>query len=301
MEEILEQLRVKFYYTSQKFGGPEAMLQQLSLTNDEWSTNYKVSRLLSHPGPIRVVSPWDINFLMPGLKEGDSIVTSHPYQVHDMDGRLIYKVSSSSSSWGTSTLDKLLVLQSQTGEFFYLSYKTFLDTQRVLLIINNLAIRSSQPISDDDFIRVPAAQDQHVSNNHIKLDCSSLNINPFLVTTYFLKSVAHRPPAISYITSNPLTKREDYYLTQDDSSFLFLPRESGWLHLSSNSHLLGLQDLIGVGDDRLIEVSPSLYYLAVGAEMDTNILRQSMGVFSRRPPGFSRDDVIKLSAQVVKI
>lgn len=299
MEEILEQLRVKFYYTSQKFGGPEAMLKQLSLTNDEWSINYKVSRLLSHPGPIRVISPWEISFSMPGIEEGDARVTSSPYQVHNLDGLLIYKVNSPSLVWGNSSLDKLLTLQSQTGEFFYLSYKTFIGTQTVLLIVNNLALRSAAPISDDDYIRVPAARDQEVSNNYITLNCSAITSIPTTVSTVFLKSVAHRPPTLEYVRSNPLSKKEEYFLDSDDSTFLFLPRESGWLNLSLGNTPLSLTSITGTGDDRLIEVSTGLYYIAVGSEMDTNILRQSMGVFSRRPAAFSRDDVIKLTADVI--
>jgi hypothetical protein len=193
------------------------------------------------------------------------------------------------------------VLQSATGSFFYLSYRTFTGIQQVLLIINNLALRSSAPISDDDLIRVPAPPAIEPSNNYITLDCSALNANSFIVSTLFLKSVAHRPPSVQYLINNASTIREDYYLSREDSTFLFFPKESGWFSLlTDDNSLLRVDDLEGQGDDRFIETNDGLFYIAIGEEMDTNLLRQSMGVISRRPPGFSRDNVIRLSAKVIR-
>lgn len=300
MEEILEELRKRFYYTSQKFGGPEAMISQMTLADDDFSTTYKISRLLSHPGDVRVLSPWDLLFEMKGKEEGDFVVPSHGYQVNDIDGRLIYRVTRHGSIWGESLLDKALVLQSQTGFMFYLTYTTFQGSHQTLLIINNLALRSSNPISDDDYIRVPAPPSIEPSNNYINLDCSPVLTNgSSTISTLFLKSVGHIPPTLEYVKSHPLTKKEDYYLSSDDSLFIYFPKESGWFYLLLNDQSpLEVVNILGAGDDRFIQANEYLSYIAVGEEMDTNLLRQSMGLINRRPSDFSRDNVIRLSAEV---
>jgi hypothetical protein len=301
MEEILEELRQRYYYTSQKFGGPEAMIRQISLADDDFSTTFKISRLLSHSGEIKVISPWDFLFEMKGASEEDSIIPSHGYKINDIDGRLLYRVTKHGAIWGESLLDKALVLQSMTGYMFYLTYTTFQGIQQSLLIINNLALRLSNPISDDDAIRVPAPPSIEPSNNYINIECSQVLLNgpsSITITTLFLKSVGHTPPTLEYVSSNPLTIKEEHYLSSDDSLFIYFPKESGWFFIQLNNQTpLELINLIGAGDDRFIQANEYLFYIALGEELNTSLLRQSMGLINRRPAAFSRDNIIRLTLE----
>lgn len=302
-EVHLEELRSRFYYVSQQFGGAPDLLTQLSLapSRPNLSIEEKVHYILSHPTTIGVVTPWEpVVSLIDETNPNQSILPNFPYQIHDLDGRLIYKVLNHNGLYGGSVMDKALILQSSSGSLYYLHYMSYVGPRTMLLIVNNLALEYSNPLSDRDYLKAPPPSTaiREPANNYITIDASPILTNESVIKIYHMKTEVLKVPKISELTSSPYTTAEEYFLSPLDPLLIYIPSASGWLYFTQGDSPLVLVDLTGAGDDRLIPASSNLYYIAVGDEMDTNLIRQALGLVSRRPPGFSTANVIRLSAKL---
>ena len=317
---ILE-LRSKFYYVSHSFGGPEDLIQSISDdSNDQEEVELKIHQILSHPDHVRVISPWDTRFDLIeenayGTPNEKSIVIESPYQVFDFNRCLLYTVSQHNGIWGDSPLDKLLLLQSPSGRLFYLQHSTFTDTKRtLLLIVNNLALVGSNALADNDLLKTPPFTDStngsnlnkpavEPQDNIILLYTSPTLPRDSSIIIYHLKSSPSVIPIDTTLINNPETTIHTYPITYKGEAISYFPSNSGWIHIrkkvGGTSSPVSIENIKGNGVDRLVQANESVYYVAVGDEMDTVMLRQKLGLVTRRPPDFSQRDVIQLEANLL--
>lgn len=299
---ILEELRKRYYYVSHNFGGPENLVETLSLVDDPLSSNERTHRLLSHPGYLAVVSPWKpyLNLIDP-LKP--DLVLTEPITVYSSEGRFLYRVKHHNGLFGSSVLDKTLILQSLSGSIYYLQYRTLTGYTTVLLLVNNLALEPSLPTNDRSYLQSPDPPMTEPSEYHLILNCSSV-VGPTAtsINLHFLPSEDLRQPTAQEIIDNPISTVEPYILNNADATSMWFPQVSGWITLTkgtTNLIPLMLSSIEGMGDDRLIAAGNGVYYIALGHEEDTNLIRQELGLVSRRPAGFTLSDKIKLKADVI--
>lgn len=309
---ILE-LRNKFYYISNSFGGPEALIDTINNdSNDQEELELKIHQILSHPDDIKVISPWDIRFslidenVFNNTSINKSIVMEMSYKIFDFNRCLLYTVKKHNGVWGNSPLDKLLVLQSPSGRLFYLQHPTYDGLNRtILLIVNNLSLSSSNALSDYDLLKSPPFIDESSGSNFNRPSIEPQdNIIIFYlfkpidkVKIYHLKSGPTIIPTKDEIINNRESKIYEYLST---SAIAYYPSSSGWfVMVDKNNNPLIIGDIKGNGVDRFVGVDGMVYYIAVGDEMDTVLLRQKLGLVNRRPPDFSRRDIIQLQVNVI--
>jgi hypothetical protein len=306
----LLELRRKFYYTSSAFGGPENLIEILERTNITGiEVERQVYRILSHPGEVKVISPWGLvldlmNRDYTGISRSDSILIKYPYGVYNSRGEILYKVKNHNGYFGLSSLDKTLVLQSKTGEMFYLRYSSIEGEMVVLLIVNNLALENAYPnvISDRDFIEPPPLRDEQSGFNFerpaiepfkrwIRLNTSSLTSKSNILVHQLIGSPTVIPSIEQLITNTQVVTEE---ILIDKEIIIYL-KKSGWLCMRQGNNLCVFDNLTGEGVDRVIEAKRGIYYIAVGDEIKTSInIRQELGLVSRVPVNLSTDDSISL-------
>jgi hypothetical protein len=299
---VIEELRKRYYYVSHNFGGPEDLVDLISYIEDPLSTQERIHRLLSHPGYLAVVSPWKPFLNLEDPFEPDVAYTK-PFTVYNSEGRFLYRVKEHNGIFGNSILDKALILQSQSGSIYYLQYEGTESFKTVLLLVNNLSLEPSLPITDRSYLEAPEPPSIEPSEYYIIMDASSvLGLSNTSINIHFLPTDALNVKTAEDILDNPITEVEPYILSQTDSTVMWFPQRSGWFTLTKGVEALTpllLDDILGAGDDRLIYAGNNSYYIALGHEEDTNLIRQEIGLMTRRPPGFTLTDKIKLRARIV--
>lgn len=301
MTQITDALDKSYYYLSHNFGGGERFIDFLASTQSPLTIEERVHRILSHPSSIAVVSPWSYHLYL-GTEENPAI-SSKPYSLFSLEGTLLYKVSNHNSIFGESILDKTLVLQSRSTDMYYLQYESFSDKETVLIIINNLALEVTSPIKDSDYLKAPEIEAKEPSDNYISISLPNIN-QDYVVSTVLLPSQPLGIKTAEEILNNPTSLRDNNYVSRSENLFVFFPKMSGWLTFSYrdinsiDSEFLYVKSITGAGDDRLIKVSEFVYYLAVGDEIEISLVRQQLGSTSRRPPGLSTSNNIKLAIEL---
>lgn len=254
--------------------------------------------MLSHPGYLAVVSPWKPYLNLEDPYE-PNVIHSEPYTVYNSEGRFIYRVRSHEGIFGNSVLDKVLILQSLSGSIYYLQYKASDSYKTVLLMVNNLALDTSLPTTDRSYLEAPEPPILEPSEYYLILDASQvIPSTGDSVNIHFLPTDSFRVKTGEDIVNDPITITEPYILNQSDSTLMWFPQKSGWLSITKGTTSLSfllIDDVLGTGDDRLIYSGNSAYYIALGHEEDTNMIRQELGLATRRPPGFTLSNKIKLT------
>jgi len=307
------ELRRKFYYASNAFGGPENLIEIIERTNpSSIEVERQVYRILSHPGNVEVISPWSMTLdLMDrdytGLSRKAAILSNYAYGVYNTRNEVMYKVRQHGGYFGNSSLDKTLVLQSKTGNMFYLRYTSTRGQETTLLIVNNLALESAYPnvITDIDLVEPPLIRDEQSGYNFerpaiepfkrwIRLRTSALSSSSLFI--YQLTGSPTSIPTIDQITTNTQSVIEEILIDKEIQIFL---KKSGWLCIKQGDKVCRLRNLTGEGIDRVIEATPGVYYIAVGDEIKTSInIRQELGLVSRVPVNLSTDDEISLIGEI---
>lgn len=312
-----EELRARFYYVGNSFGGVDSLLESLSLNSiNELEIEYKVHQILSHKGKVRVITPWAAAFSLTEDilgREEDPILKGTFYEVLDLNHKTLYRVMVKDRlEWGHSALDKTLILQSFTGDIFYLKYLTIKGYQIDMLIVNTLSLVPGNALADDDYLEVPHYGDskerqgqnlpaKEPSDNfiHFHYDPSFESTSGEIVVT-LLPSTPLTTPTIEELLNHPSSISVSYPLDPSEDGFFYFPKESGWISINhkpygqDNLRYLSLRIDKGAGVDRFIPANKFVNYIAVGDEMDTVLLRRALNINTRRPPDFSRADDIKL-------
>lgn len=317
------QIRNRFYYLAHNFGGPHEFIEVLLNNNDDDFAEYLVHKVLSHPDTVKVITPWSIRFNLidrdfSGNSQKGSIALEKPYAIYDLNHRLIYKVVEHGGIWGDSSLDKTLVIQSLSGSMFYLQFHTYSGTRTWLLIVNNLALRPTNVLSDDDSLVAPSIKEdsgdhflspaEEPKDNQIHflgkgLIRSNLPNRPYFpIKVHILPGSPSTIPSREEVMTNSSSITTTYPLMEDELEFIMFPSESGWLTINQDKGTvqipLTIDNVRGNGADRFIQANEHVWYIAVGDEIDTVLLRHKLGTATRRPPDFSSRDILKLKADI---
>lgn len=299
-EAVIEELRKRYYYVSHNFGGPDDLVSSIRSVYDSLSTEERVHRLLSHPGYLAVISPWK-----PYLRlDEEYVLHTKAYSVYTVEGRFLYRVKNHDGVFGNSILDKTLILQSLSGSIYYLQYQAIDNYKTVLLLVNNLALTPSLPTTDKSYLEAPDPPILEPSEYYLILDASQVLSNEILnnINIHFLPTNAINLKTADDIISSSISTVEPFTLSSSDSTLMWFPQRSGWLTITkgvNNLQSLLIDDVLGTGDDRLIYSGNGSYYIALGNEEDTNMIRQELGLVTRRPAGFTTANKIKLTGSLI--
>lgn len=263
-----------------------------------WSDREVVRRLyllLSHPEEVKVISPWDQTFPLfdevgEELYGHSSITPGSPYSVHNVDGELLYRVLPHGGWYGTSTLDRALLLQSFTGDMYYLQYQTFTRPYTYLLLINNQSM-GQLSINPPGLVEPEGVPSTLPADNRITFTTSRRG----RLEVRYLVSTPITIPTTTNIRQQGIV--EYHTLEAWDDKFMWFPHGAGWLAVYQDGVPLPLRDVMGAGIDRVIPVNEYVLYIAQG-NIDMTSVRQVLGETVRRPPDLSRSQVIQAQVTI---
>lgn len=298
---IVKVIDKAFYYVTQAFGGaPNLISYMANLDGGVDRLQERVVKILSHQGGIDVISPWQYSVelfqgdALQGFSVEDTMIPDLPYSVFDWEGRLLYRVSNNSGSFGYSPLDKILVLQSRIGDMYFLQYRTYSGVKTKLLLANNPTLNTMKVLSN----KALQAPDEDLryeipSDNTITFSVTSL-VKPLTIRVYRLPSAPVSVPTPDTIKSSPSGQVETFPVESWDDRIIWYPKVSGWVYLEGDRPLT-ISRPYGDGADRFTQATAYVWYCAVGKELNSLLVRPGVG---RTPPEFSRDGLIKLEANL---
>jgi hypothetical protein len=291
-EELLRVLERDMYYLTSTFNGAPNLVEAMKATGlSDTQIVRRIYAVLSHPHDVKVVSPWDKTFpLFDEVGEelyGEStIVPSSPYSIHTLDGELIYRVYPHGGWFGTSTLDRVLLMQSYTGDMYYLQYRTFTRPYTYLLVINNQSM-GQLSINPPGLVEPEGSPHTVPADNYITFSTSRKG----RLELRYLESTPITVPSTTAIKERGSV--EYYTLENWDDKFIWFPQGAGWVSIYIDGAPLPLMDIEGVGIDRVVLANDYTLYVAHG-DIDMTSVRQALGETVRRPPDLSRDRTIKV-------
>jgi hypothetical protein len=288
---LISALRDRLYYVSDTVGGVESLINFISQRcNSSEELELRLYLLLSHPGDVVVVSPWAPRF---NLYDLENPIIANLYSTHDINGNLIYKVEAN-DVWGNSILDKALVLQSLTGELFYVCFAGINGPNKILVLINNTELRTASAISSKSTLKAPLLDIPYEpADNKIEL-YSDVRINELEIL--FLAASPRQIPTMADMLQT--ATRTTYSSIDSDEVITYHPNRSGWLSIIYRNTPVSLSDVLGEGVDRFVALNTHTYYVAIGKEINTQLVRESMGLATRRPIGFSTKDTLSIKARM---
>lgn len=293
---LMQTIERDMHYVVSVFNGAPNLVD--AMRGLGWSDREVVRRLyllISHPEEVKVISPWSQTFplfdeLGEELYGKSSITPNTPYSVHTIDGDLLYRVLPHGGWYGTSTLDRALLLQSFTGDMYYLQYQTFTRPYTYLLLINNQSM-GQLSINPPGLVE-PAGQPSILpGDNRITFSTSRKG----RLEVRYLVSTPISIPSTTHIREQGTV--EYHTLEAWDDKFMWFPKGAGWLAIYHDGVPLPLGGVMGAGVDRVIPVNQYVLYIAQG-NIDMTSVRQVLGETVRRPPDLSREQVIQAQVTV---
>lgn len=331
-EDIIE-LNSKFYYLSKGFGGGKRLYEIISESSySPLELERRVHIILSHPNPIHVINPWSGPFhLIPRPRiqwEYDydiGIDITRKYDVYDINQRHIYSVGPDSHKgyWGNSVLDKLLIKQSNTGDFYYLYVYTYNMGSYVYgLLVNNISLKTfstesiNSPVlsptefnnprqisivetaNETSFIVIDGIENMHKDENSGYL---------YPIHVHFLESDPFSTRSRNVILNDVNTKLMQFEII-NENTFIYSQGlltinldKSGWIVLSQvkpDGELIPLNftSISGLGADRILKESHGVWYVSFSSGIDSINLRKKFSQVSRRPKDFSSRNAIQVRA-----
>lgn len=136
LEIIQSKLKTKYPQLNTVFGSLENFfinLNQLDLLEEE--KEIILYKLLSHSDDLVILSSTHLSFNLYDNFTQKIINLNKPYSVYDLEGNLYYQVSNHQGKFGYSPLDRLLILEASSLDFYYLSYEEENESSRLLLLV----------------------------------------------------------------------------------------------------------------------------------------------------------------------
>jgi hypothetical protein len=299
-ESIIKVLDRAMYYVTNVYGGAPNLISHLErLDGGEGRVLERVHKLLSHYKGVHVISPWEL--ILPlfqgddlqGFSLDDSIVPEVPYSVFTWEGDLLYKVSNHLGWFGYSPLDKTLALQSLVGDMYFLQYRTYGHTKTILLLVNNPSLSNVKVLSNKA-LQAPLdnSRMEMPSDNVITLFCTS--IRPTQLTIYHWATVPNSIPTLEQVKGSIGATKEVYYIEPWDDKILWFPKASGWVYMETDKPI-NISRPLGDGVDRFTQATQFVWYIAVGRELNTMLVRPGA---NRKPPELSREGIIRLEVNL---
>lgn len=297
-DSVVRVLDRSMYYVTQVFGGaPNLILHMNNLDGGEPRVQERVRKILANYKGVQVISPWSMNVQLfqgddrQGYSLEDSVVPEVPYSVYTWEGDLLYRVSNHMGWFGYSPLDKTLILQSHIGDMYYLQYRTYGDTKTLLLLVNNPVMNKTKVLSNKA-LQAPKEESRMEvpSDNTITFDCKAIKPNTLYI--YHWPTIPNTIPTPDQIKEAYNMTVETHYLEPWEDKLIWFPKVSGWVYLETDRPI-SISRPLGDGVDRFTQATPYVWYVAVGKELNTMLVRPGV---NRMPPNLSREGVIRLEA-----
>lgn len=213
--KILEnELKLRVPNITKYYGGINnyvSILEKLYKT-DKNKNNYK--RLIKHIGEvinysrdIYVINP---NYFRLDLSKGNNnfkINISIPYELYNLDGKLIYTVEGHSGYFGYSILDKYLLTNSKNGDFYYLKFKDINGLNRIKVILINFTTYNSNLETSNPYYR--SVENVNTISTLTFYNTSKENINLYKIDTTSSLDIStynFKQARFSFIIDNNSTK-----------------------------------------------------------------------------------------------
>lgn len=299
-QSVAKVLDRAMYYVTNVYGGAPNLISYLEqLDGGEGRVQERIHKILSHHKGAQVISPWSHTIQLfqgdnfQGYALDESVVPEIPYSVYTWEGDLLYKVSSHLGWFGYSPLDKVLVLQSRIGDMYFLQYRTYGDTKTILLLINNPSL-SQVKVLNNRALQAPLdnSRMEMPSDNVITLLCEQ--IKPCTLSIYHWATIPSNVPTPQQIKESTTKTIETYYIEPWDDKVLWFPKVSGWVYMEA-SRPINITRPFGNGVDRFTQATQFVWYVAVGREINTMLVRPGV---NRKPPDLSREGIINLEVEL---
>ncbi len=294
-DEIKQIVNIKLPLLTYDFGNAEDFLQYLNRIHLD-KTDYYIYSILSHHEQIKVITP--VNYSHKLYK--DSTITDSstfidlPYTVYNVENQPLYKVSEHGGIFGRSILDKILIKEAKTIDFYYVQYPTYTGVKTNLLVINKYMnfIKNRQLVNSYNSVNQEIVNES-ASINYLEFKVGNVR-NIDYINLHFLKAAPNKIPSISDVIINPSTQIT-LYSSIKDSLVNYEPLVPGWLVITQGiGNYLRLINLEGVGLDRFIEAAPYLYYVVINEDIDPILLRRAFNI----NPNYSSSNSIKLKGSI---
>jgi hypothetical protein len=234
-------------------------------------------------------------FSLTSEKIGESGVANVPYQVFDTYGNVMYSVHNKNLLYGYSSLDKALMVDSESLDLYYLQYRTPQSFSHILFVINKIRLVDRDFASFDNDLGEKIVASNIELNNQIvftaRRDDVHINLNdpflnPYPIKIGFLADISSSIPSRENIASSNRTRTEVYDLALFNS-YIFTPERSGWMifyqDTETGREYLETVITLGEGVDRFISVSPGIYYVALSHEVFPHEVREFLSIEDREP------------------
>ena len=299
-ESVVKVLDRAMYYLTSVYGGAPNLIDYLEqLDGGEGRVQERIHKILSHYKGVQVISPWQLTIQLfqgdnlQGFSLDESVVPEVPYSVYTWDGDLLYRVSNHEGWFGYSPLDKTLILQSRIGDMYFLQYRTYQDVKTTLLLVNNPSL-SKVKVLNNKALQAPLdnSRMEMPSDNVITLLCK--DIGPCTLSIYHWATVPNNIPTPNQIKESIAKTTETYFIEPWDERVLWFPKVSGWVYMESDRPI-AISRPFGDGVDRFTQATQYVWYVAVGRELNTMLVRPGV---NRKPPDLSREGIIKLEVKL---
>ena len=308
LEEIVSELEFKYPQLKRAFGTVNTFIDNLVIAYPRQAAQYLVE-LLNFKGKLVIIDPIYLRFTLYDnydQVDQEAVVFEEPYRVYNFDRDLLYSVSSHFGTFGNSILDGLLNLDFQPASLFYLDYITYQGRKQIVLVTGLLPTQITKPIKLSEYRASTLIKGNSFNQISLKLttgvrDMTKPGLPYYPVQVYYLSTNSPVVLSRQSVINSSLTQKTEYDL-ESANQLLITPRSSGWLAFTQITSIgevpLNLSNIEGTGVDRLIKASSGLYYLAVDADINMSLLRQSFNLDSVSLPNFDNYTGLDIKADL---
>ena len=194
---------------------------------------HHIKLLIDYKDSILVVSPWDLKFDLieskNKLNTNQTIDTSKPYKVFNLDNNLLYTVVDHRGIYGNSVLDKWLIQKSKNMSTYLLQYFDINGMSYTKLLIVSLYTEKTR--ESNPYFRPP---EEIIETNYLTI----LNNSEKHVVAYVLEE----PPSTNFSTSNITINGDEIVILANNQMTFNLYSKPFWLLFKEAQTLTYNQD-----------------------------------------------------------
>ena len=244
----------------------------LNLYNQSYNDEYGIYRLVQFPiNKVSVINRNNYKFsLIKRINnnlEFDSVDPTVPYSILNYKGEKLYSVADHNGIFGNSNLDQLLLNNQAPLGIYILEYDTFRKTDYRLIIVDN----------SEDNLRVPnysVSLNNQTSESNYQVSNSLVFFSSSDFTVVTLAKPINTELTLTRLLADPLLT--EYQSINKQLSFA--TTESLWIAILQNGEAVPYTELLGTGNDRLINRPDNLYHLVINNDYTKSYLRRLTGI-----------------------
>lgn len=232
-------------------------------TTQYLSLLHHIKTLIDYKDSILVVSPWNLKFDLieskNTLNNNQTIDTTKPYKVYNLENNLLYTVVDHKGVYGNSVLDKWLIQKSKNMSSYLLQYFDINGMSYTKLLVVSLYTEKTR--ESNPYFKPPQ---EIVENNFLTI----LNNSENNVVAYVLEE----PPSTKFSTSNITINGDELVILASNQMNFNLYSKPFWLLFKEAQTVVYNQDRT---QSQLIipVIYNSLYY--IGTNCDPELLNKT--------------------------